>query len=212
MRAPLPTLSAVALTLAALTLPPPEARAGALDDARERALELVNRDRLKRGRKPLSFDPALNRAAQVHAEDMLRRGYFSHKGRDGRRARQRYLDAGGSRRVSSGENIATCRGCATPPDDARLKRLQRNWMNSRGHRVNILRREFTRFGYGLAYRNKRLYAVQTFSSEPPARRDGVVAGAAAGAAPLATPITRKVVRRKVRKVRRKRLRWKFWKR
>ena len=156
------------LVLALLLTATPAVAQATLESIRERALELNNRDRVKRGRRPLKRDAALDRAAQVHAEDMLKRRYFSHRGKDGRRARQRYLDVGGSRRVSHGENIAVCRNGCPPPDDARLKRLQRNWMRSRGHRVNILRREFTRFGYGLAYRKGSLYAVQTFSSEPPA--------------------------------------------
>ena len=196
------------LVVLALLLPATPALADALESIRERALELNNRDRVKRGRKALKRDAALDRAAQVHAEDMLRRRYFSHKGKDGRRARQRYLDSGGSRRVSHGENIAVCRNGCPPPDDARLKRLQRNWMRSRGHRVNILRREFTRFGYGLAYRKGRLYAVQTFSSEPPAHD----ANPNVSGSPVNT--VRRVVkpRRTVRRPKRKRFKLKFWKR
>ena len=191
----------IILSLLLVAAPASAEGGGALESIREKALVLTNRDRVKRGRAPLERDEALDRAAQAHAEDMLRRKYFSHKGKDGRRARRRYLDAGGSRRVSHGENIATCRGCPAP-GDARLKRLQRNWMRSRGHRVNILRREFTRFGYGLAYRNKRLYAVQTFSSEPPKHGVG---------GPPVNEVRRKV-RRVVKRKPRKRLRLRFWRR
>ena len=170
-----------------------------LDEMRARALELVNHDRRRRGRKPLVRDATLEAASQEHAEDMAERRYFSHKGRDGRRARKRYLDQGGSSRVSHGENLASCRGCPAV-DGARIKRFHRNLMRSRGHRVNILRRGFTRFGYGLARRQDRngrwrIYAVQTFSSTPPA------AGATAGANAMTLPTRGKVVRKRVRKKR-----------
>ena len=172
-----------------------------LGEMRAQALELVNRDRRKRGRKPLVADPTLEAASQEHAEDMARRRYFAHRGKDGRRAHRRFLDQGGSRRVNHGENLAGCFGCP-PVDRARIKRLHRNLMRSRDHKVNILRREFTRFGYGLARKRDRdgrwrIYAVQTFSSTPPP------ANARGGPAVLPT------AGRTVRKVRRKR-RWRLF--
>ena len=184
-----------------LAFPAAHAAPLSLDEMRAQALALVNHDRRRHGRKPLKLDETLQAASQEHAEDMARRRYFNHRGKDGRRAHRRFLDRGGSRRVTHGENLAGCFGCP-PVDRARIKRLQRNLMRSRDHKVNILRREFTRFGYGLATKKEggrwRIYAVQTFSSEPPA----------AGAHdPMVMP-TRKVVR-KVRRVRKKR-RWRLF--
>ena len=186
----------IALLLAA---PAAHAASPTLEEMRAQALELVNRDRRKRGRKPLKPDATLGAASQEHAEDMARRRYFNHRGKDGRRAHRRYLDQGGSRRVTHGENLAGCFGCP-PVDRARVQRLHRNLMRSRDHKVNILRREFTRFGYGLARVKEggkwRIYAVQTFSSEPPK----------AVADPMALPTRGRVVR----KVKRKKRRWRLF--
>ena len=184
-----------------LTAPTALAASPSLKEMRQQALDLVNRDRRKRGRRALKLDETLEAASQEHADDMARRRYFDHRGKDGRRAHRRYLDQGGSRRVTHGENLAGCFGCP-PVDAARIKRLHRNLMRSRDHKVNILRQEFTRFGYGLARVKEkgkwRIYAVQTFSSEPPK----------VGAHdPMVLP-TRKVVR-KVRRVRKKR-RWRLF--
>ena len=129
---------------------------------RQQALELVNQARTAHGLSPLELGRNLNEAAQSHAQDMLQRSYFSHISPGGANVQDRYITAGGSRSELAAENIARCEGCAATA--ARIERLQEGWMNSTGHRENILREGLTRFGFGIATDAQGgLYAVQTFA-------------------------------------------------
>jgi uncharacterized protein YkwD len=143
------------------------ARAEVLDDLpalRQRALELVNQARAAHGLSRLELGRDLDEAAQSHARDMLRRGYFSHTSPEGANVQDRYVAAGGSRWELVAENIARCDGCAPPVTEATIEWLQQGWMNSPEHRENILRPGLTRFGFGVAADPRSgLYAVQTFA-------------------------------------------------
>ncbi len=140
------------------------AERGDIDQLRRKALELVNNERRGRGLEPLSLGPALNTAAQSHAEDMLRRSYYAHASPEGGTVADRYTDAGGSRWHVTAENIARCRGCPAPPTEERIESLHQGWMDSPPHRANILRRGLDRFGFGIVVgSDQTLYAVQTFA-------------------------------------------------
>jgi uncharacterized protein YkwD len=131
---------------------------------RQKALELVNQARAAHGLSRLEPGPDLDAAALSHAQDMLRRDYFSHISPDGGNVQDRYVAAGGSRWELVAENIAKCDGCAPPVTEATVEWLQEGWMNSPEHRENILRRGLTRFGFGIAVdAAKGLDAVQTFA-------------------------------------------------
>jgi uncharacterized protein YkwD len=137
---------------------------GDLDRLRQRALELVNDARRDSGLEPLSQGDTLNEAAQTHAEDMLRRDYYAHVSPEGNTVMDRYVEAGGSRWRLTAENIARCRGCASPPTGDRVENLHEGWMNSPPHRENILRAGLDRFGFGIVVgADQTLYAVQTFA-------------------------------------------------
>ncbi|MBJ6124118.1 CAP domain-containing protein [Microvirga splendida] len=144
---------------------------GPLDQLRQRALELVNRERADRGLEALRLQDGLNEAAQNHAEDMLRRNYYSHTSPEGESVQDRFLDAGGSRWKLTAENIARCQGCPSPPTEDRVEELHQGWMDSPPHRENILRQGLASFGFGIAVGDDRtLYAVQTFAG-PGTSRD-----------------------------------------
>lgn len=139
-----------------------------LAEIRAFALQLVNRDRQLNGLPPLVADELLTEAAQRHAEDMLKRQYFSHTNPEGRSPMDRFIALGG--RGGVGENIMEQKG--TPGlvlNDKLIERFQKGWMYSEGHRQNILRPEFTRFGFGIALNSARgeVYAVQMFALPPP---------------------------------------------
>lgn len=134
-----------------------------LTELRKAALARTNASRQDAGLGSLSRSKVLDDAAQGHAEDMLRRDYFNHVSPDGTEPFDRFLDAGGSRWSVSGENIATCTGCAVSPDIARVDAFHEGWMDSPGHRKNILTEGFDSFGFGVASKNDTVYAVQTFS-------------------------------------------------
>ncbi|EAQ01549.1 hypothetical protein OB2597_03893 [Pseudooceanicola batsensis HTCC2597] len=133
-----------------------------LDTLRSRALELVNADRDEQGLPALSRGETLDRSAQAHAEDMLRRDFYAHTGPDGNGPRDRFLTAGGSEWELVAENIARCRGCGDLSRE-RIEAFQEGWMNSPEHRANILREGLTRFGFGAAAGEDEIFAVQTFA-------------------------------------------------
>lgn len=138
---------------------------------RARALELVNQSRLEHNLPPLELEGKLTAAAQAHADDMFRRRYHDHASPEGRTAADRYVEAGGSKWRLIAENIANCSGCRPPARGSTLLRLHASWLESPGHRRNILREGITHFGFGLVVdAEKQLYAVQTFSGPGRSRR------------------------------------------
>ncbi|MDG9717947.1 CAP domain-containing protein [Streptomyces sp. DH24] len=102
---------------------------------------LTNRERAAAGLPPLAVDPLLTAAAQAHSADMVARDFYSHTSPDGARPWDRAATAGSSRRTV-GENIAC--GQRSPAE------VVRGWMNSPGHRANILGPGFTHIGVGFA--------------------------------------------------------------
>ncbi|MEV5433274.1 CAP domain-containing protein [Streptomyces sp. NPDC052701] len=102
---------------------------------------LTNRERVRAGLRPLAPDPRLAAAAQAHSADMAARGFYSHTCPDGGRPWDRAAAAGAGRR-SIGENIAC--GQRSPAE------VVEGWMNSPGHRANILKPDFTHLGIGFA--------------------------------------------------------------
>ncbi|MFI7020321.1 CAP domain-containing protein [Streptomyces sp. NPDC050164] len=103
--------------------------------------DLTNRERARAGLTPLAADPLLTAAAQAHSADMVARGFYSHTAPDGSRPWDRAAAAGSTRR-SIGENIAC--GQRSPAE------VVEGWMNSPGHRANILKPGFTHLGVGFA--------------------------------------------------------------
>ncbi len=135
-----------------------------LPELRALALELVNAAREEHGLDALGASQTLDRAAQAHAEDMLRRQYFDHVSPEGGSVRDRYIDAGGSRSQLVAENIAQCTGCGPAIGPARIRRFQEGWMASPGHRENILRSGVSQFGFGVATGpDGVIKVVQTFA-------------------------------------------------
>lgn len=101
----------------------------------------TNAERAKAGLPPLIDSPDLDRAAQTHAEDMLRRGYFEHESPEGKTVRQRARSQGYDWRAI-GENIAL--GQLT------VDEVMDGWMKSPEHRANILDPDVRDLGVGLA--------------------------------------------------------------
>jgi uncharacterized protein YkwD len=130
-----------------------------IDAARAYMLALVNADREREGLAPVEVDDVATRAAQRHADDMVRNGYRAHWGTDGSVPEQRYTEAGGEHLVH--ENV-TCfidgkqRELAIEPTFSaeELEAAQRTYMDEKppndGHRLNILIPTHNRLGVGLA--------------------------------------------------------------
>ena len=101
----------------------------------------------------LVIDGALTAAADAHAQDMKSQGYFAHESLDGRSPFDRMRAAGYSYNTA-GENIA--RGQA----DAAA--VMSGWMNSPGHRANILNCAFSDLGVGYEEGSGGPWWVQNF--------------------------------------------------
>ncbi|MFD5074076.1 CAP domain-containing protein [Streptomyces sp. NPDC058371] len=104
-------------------------------------MALTNAERTAAGLPPLADDAVLTTAAQAHSTDMVTRGFYSHTSPDGREPWHRAA-AAGSRHRAVGENIAC--GQRSPAE------VVRGWMDSPGHRANILKPDFTHLGIGFA--------------------------------------------------------------
>lgn len=114
----------------------------------------TNEERARQGLPALRTDPACQRAAEDHARDMARRNYFSHTGADGSSLQSRYERYG--RWTALGENIAM-------GTHMQGRGAVESWMNSPGHRRNILSSQFGALGIGIAEGSGYRYFVQCFS-------------------------------------------------
>ena len=112
------------------------------EDASEQAravLKLVNVERGKQGLKPLTLNSKLNQVADDKAKDMRDNRYFDHNSR-------KYgtpfdmMRSYGINFSTAGENIAAGQRTA--------EQVMESWMNSSGHRANILNKSYTQLGVG----------------------------------------------------------------
>ncbi|MFM9588433.1 CAP domain-containing protein [Streptomyces scabiei] len=102
-------------------------------------ITLTNGERAGAGLPPLSPDARLTAAAQAHSADMVARAFYAHTSPDGDEPWHRAAAAGSTHR-SVGENIACGQRSAAE--------VMRGWMDSPGHRANILKPGFTHIGVG----------------------------------------------------------------
>lgn len=139
-------------------------------DRRAHVAELVdalNAVRLRHRLPPLQHHPQLDVSAQAHAEDMLRRNYFAHESPEGRSAPER-VQRETPRLIACDirENIYMVSTSAREPRSKRVADAYDGWMNSPGHRANIVNRTSTHVGFGVASRvvnGRRVeYVVQVF--------------------------------------------------
>jgi uncharacterized protein YkwD len=111
---------------------------------------LTNAERAKAGCGPLSVNATLTAVAQAHSQDMATNDYFDHNSQDGRTPFDR-MTAAGYRYSTAAENIAA--GQRTPQD------VMTAWMNSPGHRANILNCALKEIGVGYATDSASRYGV-----------------------------------------------------
>ncbi|NEO62132.1 MAG: CAP domain-containing protein [Moorea sp. SIO4G2] len=103
--------------------------------------QITNQVRAKYGLRPLQFNHRLYAAAQNHSNDMARNRFMSHRGSNGSTMSDR-VKAVGYQYSYLAENVAS--GQRTPQE------VVRSWMNSSGHRKNILNPNLTEIGIGYA--------------------------------------------------------------
>lgn len=116
---------------------------------------LTNEARAANGVAPLVWSDQIASVARNHSQDMNNRNFFNHINPDGRDPFQR-LNSGGVSFATAGENIA-----GGPTADIMVN----NWMNSSGHRANILNPAFHKIGIGVTQNSGYgLLATQNFTN------------------------------------------------
>ena len=115
---------------------------------------IVNQERAKQGLAPLKDNWQLARVARYKSEDMRDKNYFSHTSPTYGSPFDMMKNFG-IRYMAAGENIAM--GQQTPAS------VMNSWMNSPGHRANILSKNFTEIGVGVAKsKSGTIYWTQQF--------------------------------------------------
>ena len=105
-------------------------------------VELTNAERAKAGLNPLTLNNQLAQAAQGHSDSMAADDFFNHTGADGSDVSDRVEDTG-YQYSRTGENIAAGQTTA--------EQVVQGWMDSPGHRANILNPDFTEIGIGYEF-------------------------------------------------------------
>ncbi len=123
----------------------------------QQILSLVNAERSKAGLEPVTLNSKLSQAAQNHTNDMISKRYFSHNSPSGSTMVSR-VKAVGYTYSTIGENIAAGGSTASA--------TMTQWMNSPGHKANILNPKFRELGvgYGASNDQYRYYWTQVFGT------------------------------------------------
>ncbi|WP_242944035.1 SafA/ExsA family spore coat assembly protein [Clostridium sp. N3C] len=128
-----------------------------IDDIKAKEAEvvrLVNIERTKRGLQPVTNNWQLARVARYKSQDMINKNYFSHNSPT-YGSPFNMMESFGIRFSAAGENIAS--GQKTPAE------VVAAWMNSPGHRANILSPTYNQLGVGLAIsKSGKYYWTQMF--------------------------------------------------
>jgi hypothetical protein len=149
-------LICLSLILFVLNAPPLTQSLLAQTDPMQRVIELTNEVRMANGPSPLKRNDILQQAAVYIVEDNASRNTLSHTDGLGRDMGRRFQDFGYAYSIAA-ENLAG--GYASP------ETAIEGWMNSSGHRANILRTGLCEIGVGYTYRSGTTYGhfwSQTF--------------------------------------------------
>lgn len=138
------------------------------ENVEQRIHEEINDERTQRNLAPLSFDNDLREIARYHSEDMVSSGYFAHTSPDGESMEDRYqkfgyqcqVSMGDTQYTTGGENIAKTyyettialeNGSTVHHDtpEELAEGVVQQWMNSEGHRENILKPYWNNEGIGV---------------------------------------------------------------
>jgi uncharacterized protein YkwD len=116
----------------------------------------TNQERIAAGISPLARDSLLTSVARAHSLDMKQRDFFSHTNPDWISPFQRMTAAGYVYSAAS-ENIAATSlfTLSSNPDEVGRYIVQEMWMQSTGHRENILDATYTEIGIGVVYESDR---------------------------------------------------------
>ena len=119
----------------------------------------VNEERAKAGVPALTYNNTMQKYARIKSQDMGDNNYFSHEDLNGNLITTQMKNDGVSYKAW-GENIAYIGGNVSA--DALAEQFMTNWMNSSGHRANILSTNFSSIGVGVYKIGNKVYATQEF--------------------------------------------------
>jgi uncharacterized protein YkwD len=123
-------------------------------------LALINKQREQNGLNPLVWDSKSAEVARVHSRDMGWNNFFNHRGQDGKMVNERADALGLDDWQMIGENIAMVGGFKDPVDH-----VVQGWMDSSGHRKNILDPRWKETGIGIFINSEgTYYFTQVFLS------------------------------------------------
>jgi uncharacterized protein YkwD len=114
-------------------------------------ISLINQERTRLGIAPMTTSSQLTAAARQHSRDMACNDFFSHTGSDGSSPFDRIASSGFSF-TAAAENIYAGSGSYNSPQQA-----FNGWMNSSGHRTNMLNPTYTHIGVGYIYNASSTY-------------------------------------------------------
>jgi len=121
----------------------------------------VNQEREKAGIAPLENNSIMNQYAKTKSKDMGDRHYFSHENPDGNLMNV-FMQQDRIHYQAWGENIAYISGDTSESLETIADQFMSNWMNSQGHRENILSTNFKSLGIGVYRVGNKIYATQEF--------------------------------------------------
>lgn len=113
---------------------------------------LVNKKRAEISLPPLIWNERAAQAARFHSSNMYYLDFFSHTGLDGKKVDHRVELFGLKKWRLVGENIAFNRGYGNPAE-----RVVESWMNSSGHRTNLLNKNWRETGIGITVTDSGTY-------------------------------------------------------
>lgn len=119
----------------------------------------VNEERAKAGVTALTYNTTMQKYARIKSQDMGDNNYFSHEDLNGNLITTQMKNDGVSYKAW-GENIAYISGNLSA--DALAEQFMTQWMNSSGHRANILSTNFSSIGVGVYKIGNKVYATQEF--------------------------------------------------
>jgi hypothetical protein len=134
------------------------------DEIEGAILELVNQERSKVGAGSLQLDVKLQEAARGHSDDMFVRAFFAHEDPDGFSSADRIGQAHRQLIGLTGENIWMGTNLDLSDKKRTAASIMNSWMRSTGHRDNILRKEYTSLGVGVAVKGQDVRATQNFAA------------------------------------------------
>ena len=137
-----------------------QAQTPAIAEMETRVRQQINQIREEQGLEPLTVNERLAQVARRYSQQMAQHDFFSHTGIDGSDVGDR-VRAAGIAYWMVGENLFMSANALQP-----VPLAVQGWMESPGHRENILRSEYRETGIGIWREGNRYYFTQLFLRSP----------------------------------------------